>query len=70
MLEVAVIKKFYLVETLFLWKSLKTADGGMIAVDTKAIGFCPVFETEEQAKAAFPGEDIQTLVISYKTKNG
>lgn len=68
MADAAIIQQFFIVERIHLWDSLKLQDGTSMAIDTKSLGFCPVYDDEEKAKKDFPNDDIHKVVISFKPK--
>lgn len=64
----ALIQKFYLVEKIHPWRNLTMQDGKPLQVDTRSMGFCPVYDDFDKAKKDWPNEEIQTLVVSFKPK--
>lgn len=59
------IQTFHVPETkIHLWKSLRVEGGAPLEVDSKAIGFLPVYISKDHLKKEFPDikdEDIITI---------
>lgn len=66
--DAALIQQFYIPEQVHLWKSLLIEGGKPLEVDTKALGFVPVYDKLEDLQKDFPGVDHITMVKSIQMK--
>lgn len=55
------MRTFYLVMKIYPWSSLTTTARALKAPDSGGMGFCVVFDTEEEARREFPDSEIQEV---------
>ena len=66
----ALISQFHLHEKVYLWSALKMEDGSPMAVDSKAIGFCPVYKSKEELLSENPeAKDDEIKIIVHTNAN-